>query len=218
VNLSLNLLIVQLGVLFLPGLIWARLHATYAAKVKPSEIEFFLHAFMFGLTVYGAEFIIFVLLGRHFVMADLADAGTKPVVTLQIVYELLWAIVIGFVLAIVWLYFSTYKLLTIALQKIGATKKFGDEDIWDFTLNSRDAAVEYVHFRDFENGYVYAGWVSAFSETDKIREVVLLDVIAYNLEGQELYTMPRMYIARSPENMTIEFPFEKKGDQDGENS
>lgn len=58
---------------------------------------------------------------------------------------------------------------------IKATKTYGDEDVWDFTFNSSDAAVEYVHFRDFANRIVYAGGVREFSETDKLRELVLRD-------------------------------------------
>ena len=187
----------------------------YAAKVKPSEIEFVLRAVLFGLTVYAVEFILFTLLGWPFTLVDLADAATKEVVTAQVAHEVLWALGISVILAVTWLYVSTYKIFTRFLQMIGATRKYGDEDVWDFTFNAREAAVEYVHVRDFENGYVYAGWVNTFSETDKLRELVLLDVIVYDLAGIEKYTMPRMYLARSPENMNIEFPYVKNGANDG---
>jgi hypothetical protein len=99
-------------------------------------------------------------------------------------------------------------LLTRFLQLIGATKKYGDEDVWDFTFNSRDTAVEYVHVRDFANQCVYAGWVNTFSETDRLRELVLLDVIVYDFDGQELYRVPRLYLARAPDSIHIEFPYD----------
>lgn len=66
-----------------------------------------------------------------------------------------------------------------------------------------------MHVRDFANGYLYAGWVNIFSETDRLRELVLLNVIVYDLNGTELYQVPRLYIARPQENMHIEFPYTK---------
>ena len=213
--MKIDLLILQLAVIFLPGIVWARLDASYAAKVKPSEVEFFLRAFLFGITTYAVEFLLFAALGWQFKMADLTDAPTKEVVSGDILHEVLWALGIGCVLAIVWLYISRYKLLTQFLQLINATKKYGDEDVWDFTFNSRDVAVEYIHFRDFENECVYAGWVNTFSETDKLRELVLLDVIVYNFEGIELYKTPRVYLARSPESIHIEFPYGQADKSEG---
>jgi Family of unknown function (DUF6338) len=205
--MKIDLLILQLAVIFLPGIIWARLDASYAAKVKPTEGEFFLRAFLFGITIYAVEFLVFAALGWPFKMADLADAATKEIVGQDVLHEVLWALGIGLVLSVLWLYFTRYKLLTRFLQWIRATKKYGDEDVWDFTFNSKEVAVEYVHFRDFDNQCVYAGWVNTFSETDKLRELVLLDVIVYDFEGTELYTIPRLYLARSPEKIHIEFPY-----------
>lgn len=91
-------------------------------------------------------------------------------------------------------------------SKIPVHKKYGDEDVWDFTFNSSDVETEYVHFRDFEHQLVYAGWVNAFSETNKLRELVLRDVIVYNFDGEEFYRTPLLYLARAPENIHIEFP------------
>lgn len=202
-----DFLILQLAVIFLPGIVWARLDASYAAKIKPSEGQFFLGAFLFGLTTYAVEFVIFTAMGRPFLMAALADAGTREVVSRDILLEVVWALLIGIVLSIVWLYAARYKLLTRFLQRIGATRKFGDEDVWDYTFNSKDVAVEYVHFRDFESECVYAGWVNTFSETDRVRELVLLDVVISNFDGQELYRTPRLYLARPPDAIHIEFPY-----------
>jgi hypothetical protein len=134
--MKLDLLILQLAVLFVPGLIWARLDVRYAMKSKPSDTEFFLRAFQFGLVSYGATFVLYSALGWPFTLVDLADAGTRPVVSSAIVHEILWAIGIGLFLSIVWIYAATYKWLTRFLQKIRATKIYGDEDVWDYTLNS----------------------------------------------------------------------------------
>lgn len=63
-----------------------------------------------------------------------------------------------------------------------------------------------MHVRDFENEFVYAGGVNSFFETDKLRELVVLDVIVYDFEATKLYDIPRLHLARAPENIHIEFP------------
>jgi hypothetical protein len=124
---------------------------------------------------------------------------------------MLWATCIGTILAILWIYGATYKVLWNILNIIKASKRYGDEDVWDFTLNSREPVVEYAHFRDFANELVYAGWVSTFSETDKLRELVLRDVQVFNFEGEMQYEVPLIYLARTPENIHIEFPYRGRG-------
>lgn len=92
------------------------------------------------------------------------------------------------------------------MQLIRATKRYGDEDVWDFTFNARDRTVEFVHLRDFDKKIVYAGWVELFSATEKVRELVLHDVKVFDFEGNELFATPRVYIARPMDDIDIEFP------------
>jgi hypothetical protein len=111
------------------------------------------------------------------------------------------------------LYATNWKLLTRFLQCIRATKRYGDEDVWDFTFNSREAEVEYVNVRDFEKEITYSGWVELFSESEKQRELLLRDVIVYDWEGKELFKMARVYLARKSDNIDIEFPYGEKANE-----
>jgi hypothetical protein len=206
-TVKIDILILQLAILFVPGLIWARLDARYALTSKPSEIEFFLRAFLFGVASYVVTFLIYSAFGKDFTIVNLVEAGTQSVVTRPIFFEILAATGIGLLLSIAWIYAANYKLLPQFLQLIRATKKYGDEDVWDFTFNSQIAAVEYVHFRDFENKFVYAGWVRTYSETDKLRELVLRDVEVFDFDGKKQYEVPLLYLARKAENVHIEFPY-----------
>ncbi|MGC8531667.1 MAG: DUF6338 family protein [Acidiphilium sp.] len=206
-ELDLNLLLVQLAVIFLPGIIWERLDARFAAKIKPSTWESLVRTLSFGLVVYTVEFMIYSAFNLHFTTADLTNAKAENVITKPVIFEIVGALPLSLGLATVWLYAARHKWISRFLQKIGATKKFGDEDVWDYTFNSSIPDVEYVHVRDFANGYLYAGWVNIFSETDRLRELVLLNVIVYDLNGVEQYQVPRLYIARPQENMHIEFPY-----------
>jgi hypothetical protein len=205
--MELSLLALQIAIIFLPGLIWARLDATYGLKSRPSDTEFFMRAFMFGLVSYAVTFVAFALVGRPFKVLDFAAQGNAPLVTSAIAYEIIAATGASFLLAVLWLYITNYKLLTRFLQAIGATKTYGDEDVWDFTFNSQKAAVEYVHFRDFANRLVYAGWVNTFSETERLRELVLSKARLYDFDGNLLFETPLLYLARNPENVHVEFPY-----------
>lgn len=109
--------------------------------------------------------------------------------------------------AIIWLYAANYKWLTRVLKRIGATKRYGDEDVWEFMFNSGRAEVEYVHLRDFDKKLAFAGWVEAWSESERQRELVLKDVIVYDFEGNQLFETPRVYLARRADNIDIEFPY-----------
>jgi hypothetical protein len=53
---------------------------------------------------------------------------------------------------------------------------------------------------------VFAGSVTTFSETGRLRELVLRDVEVFDFEGVLLYDVPLMYVARKPEDIHIEFP------------
>ncbi len=217
--MKVDVLVLQLAILFLPGLIWAGLDARYVLQSKPSDSEFFLRAFLFGLASYAITFIIYSLCGQSFTIVVIENIGThNDVVTPSIFKEVLVATAISFILAVLWIYAASYKLLWNFLRLIRATKRYGDEDVWDFTLNSRETAVEYIHFRDFENKLVYAGWVSTFSETDKLRELVLYNVQVFDFDGEMQYEVPLLYLARKPENIHIEFPYRTKLPPDtGEN-
>jgi hypothetical protein len=159
------------------------------------------------MVTYAVTFLIFTALGRPFAVLKFDAQANSTLVTGPIAWEVIWAIVVSFVLSVIWLYVTNYKILTRLLQFIKATKTYGDEDVWDFTFNSSQAAVEYVHYRDFENKVVYSGWVNTFSETDKLRELVLRDAQVFDFEGQKLFEVPLLYLARKPDSIHLEFPY-----------
>lgn len=117
------------------------------------------------------------------------------------------ASIVALACAIFWLYATNYKWLTIFLQWIGSTKRYGDEDAWEYMFNSGRAEVEYIHLRDFDKKLAYAGWVEVWSDSEKQRELVLRDVIVYDFEGKKLFETARVYLARKADNIDIEFPY-----------
>jgi hypothetical protein len=73
--MKIDVVIIQIAIIFLPGLIWAGLDSRYALKSKSSEFQYTLRAFLFGLASYTVTFGIYALLGWPFNLADLSGAA-----------------------------------------------------------------------------------------------------------------------------------------------
>lgn len=202
-----DLFLLQIAIIFIPGLIWARVDARYGMRTRPSQSEFLIATLMYGLITYAVTYIIYSAVGNNFSPLSLKTDDTQSLFIKQLADEVLVSIPVAVTLSIIWLYITNKKVTARILQNIGATKTYGDEDVWDFTFNSKDASVEYIHFKDLENDFVYAGWVNTFSESGQQRELLLRDVKVYTLStAEELYEVPYLYIARNKEHILIEFP------------
>jgi hypothetical protein len=199
-----DIFFLQLAIIFLPGIIWERIDTQYGLKRPPAQFDILRRSFVFGLILYTLTYGLYLIIGRPFDYVEPKKDSTF--LAASFFDEIAVASFLSLITSTLWLYISRFKVLTRFMQKIKATKRFGDEDVWDFTFNSDSANVEYVHLRDFDKEIVYSGWVEAFSETDKIRELVLRDVKVFNFEGVELFDTPRVYIARPMDNIDIEFP------------
>ena len=205
-----DLFFFQLIIIFIPGIIWERLDAQFGPSKIIQQWDILRRTFIFGLAAYVVTFCIYWFLSwfitdLNFQLFKFAkDTEFLDGSSIKLIFA---ASVVSIGCSVVWLYASTYKLPTRLLQRMKATRRYGDEDVWDFTFNSGRPEVEYIHLRDFEKKITYAGWVEAFSETEKQRELRLRDVIVYDFEGAVLFETPRVYLARKMDNIDIEFPY-----------
>ena len=182
-----------------------KIHTKFGAKGEVTQFDMILNAFLFGIIAYGVLYIIYWKYGIPMHVVAL-DVDSKKLFQPELFIDIFAATGIAIVLSILHLY-GNYKLFTRFVQAIKATKTFGDEDVWDFVFNASSlSTVDYLHFRDFENRVVYAGYVNLFSESGQLRELVLRDVIVYDFDGEEMYKVARMYLARERDNIHIEFP------------
>ena len=208
-----DLFFFQLVIIFIPGIVWERIDAKYGKDRSKQQWEIVRRTFMFGLFAYFITYVGFALTGNDFKLFDLKKDATF--LDREAFKAILIASGVALVAAIVWLYATNYKWLTRFLHWIRATKRYGDEDVWDFIFNSGRAEVEYLNIRDFDKKITYAGYVESFSESEKQRELVLRDVVAYDFDGREIFRTPRMYLARKADNIDIEFPYQPpKGEID----
>jgi hypothetical protein len=156
----------QLVIVFIPGIIWERFDANYGPNRATQQWDILRRTFVFGLSAYVVTFCIYWFSSFHFtdlnfqVFKFKKDEEFLDAAAIKLIF---YASVVSVICALVSLYAQNYKLLTQFLQWIKATKRYGDEDVWDLTFNSGRAEVEYVHVRDFDKKLTYAGWVEAFS-------------------------------------------------------
>lgn len=208
----------QLVIIFVPGIIWERVDSQYGREHPKEQWDVVRRSFIFGLASYG------LLFGVSWCLAHwLGDFGLRipqlkkeeAFLDAGVFKEIALASLVSLVASIAWLYVTNFKLITRFFQFIRATKRYGDEDIWEFTFNSRRAEVEFVNVRDFDKKLTYTGWVEAFSESEKQRELVLRDVIVYDFDSNVIIETPRVYLARKADNIDIEFPYRATEENDG---
>ena len=206
-----DLALAQLAIVFMPGIIWAYIDASYGAGPRPQQSILLIRAFLFGMATYCTLFLLYSACGKRFGYGSLGSDVVRLDI-FQLKDEISWSIPLSFVLSVGWLYAVRNRLLMKFLQWIGVTRRYGGEDVWSHTLNSGQPHVEYVHFRDLENGYVFAGWIHVYSENENEgrRELLLRDVIVYDEEGAEICRLPNLYISRPNDNIWVEFPYNQE--------
>ena len=211
--MRIDLLFIQLAVVLLPGLIWTQLAATYAMKERPRPAEFVVRAFFFGILTYMVVYFMYGWFGREFSKPLVGDS--QQLLHVDFADEILWSSGAALVFSFVWIYGSTHRWMTRFLNLVGAATTHGREDIWDLTFSRLQAEVEYVHVRDLERGITYAGWVRAYSETGKLRELLLRDAIVWDNTGGNI-EVPLLYLARKDSDLHIEFPYQEEQQEPAE--
>jgi hypothetical protein len=205
VNLNVSSLFFELALIFIPGFIWMKIHSRYGVKGEKTQFDLILNAFIFGVLSYAILYVIYRYQGWSLKLFEL-ESDSRKLIQPEIFPEIIAAVMIAIVGGVLSLYVENHKLFTRFVQRMRATKTYGDEDVWDFVFNSSSRAVNFAHFRDFQQRVTYAGFVEIFSESGQLREIVLRDVIVYDFEQTEMYRVPRLYLARERENIHIEFP------------
>ncbi len=205
--MTVDIALVQLALVFLPGIVWASVHRRFGARTEVSNFDFLLQIFVFGVIAYAVSFVAYATLGAsHPLSAALDDVAEATSVVLPPV-DVLISVAIAAGLGVAFLYVENYKLLTRLLQGIRATRTFGDEDVWDFTFNSALPNFEYAQIRDFERRLTFSGWVLTYSASGETRELVLERAQVHDFEGKLLYDMPYIYLSRPVEDVHVEFPY-----------
>jgi len=202
-----NALVFQVIIILLPGFIWVTLEEMATRTGGWHNYERLIRALFYGIFTYITLYYIYKWCGYEFSSVDIPSAADNVIVNSKHFDEIALSIPVSLIFSAIWSAAKNRKIIIRFLQFILVTKKFGDEDVWDYLFNSGDAAIEYVHFRDFESKWVYCGWVKSFSDDQDLREIYMRDVIVYDFDGNIVSEAPNMYLSRKSDSINLEFPF-----------
>ena len=125
------------------------------------------------------------------------------------IYDVLFASGASVILAIALSYMHKYKLWNKFAQIIRASNRYGDEDVFNFMLDSNPESINgrWIYIRDHKLNLLYYGYASVWSEAKEKREIVLMDVDVYSNDNAILlYSTDKVYISRNDDDITIEIP------------
>ena len=198
-------------VLGLPGIICYFLCHKLIGKPTRSTVESILLVFVYSVLSYtivslvDAGFNAAYGLNFHSEIAQVF-LSTKASVSAIL---LLQAVCAGILLAYILSYLAHYNVPNRIGQKINATKRYGDEDVWQYFHNSPDSEKNegWVMVRDLKADLAYHCYISTWSDTGMDRELVLSDVSVYsNSTGDYLYDARHIYLSRNKDALVIEVP------------
>ncbi len=113
-----DMALAQLELVFLSGIIWANLDATYGTGPKVDKAALALNSFLFGITTYVAAYLLYTLCSKEFTTTVLDGKASIPL--FQFIDEIAVSIPCSFVLAVGWLYSVRYRWVMRFLNRINA--------------------------------------------------------------------------------------------------
>jgi hypothetical protein len=124
-----------------------KIHSRYGFKGEKTQFDLILNAFIFGVLSYAFLYVVYRYKGWSLKLFEL-ESDSKKLIQPEIFPEIIAAVMIA-IGGVLSLYVENHKLFTRFVQKIGATKTYGDEDVWDFVFNSSCARSEFRTFQRF---------------------------------------------------------------------
>jgi hypothetical protein len=87
-------------------------------------------------------------------------------------------------------------------MKFKITCRYGDEDLWEkFQLDNGN---EWMVIRDHKVGLYYFGHILTYSDTERMRELIMKEVSVFTKDGELCYEVDKVYIGRQFDDITIE--------------
>ena len=209
-----NELAITVAVILFPGLIATILADALIVHTKPwDSFRYSVYSFTFGVLSYvGLQIIVWIFGWLNFLnvtflpsLAGKLDIWNfaNPDKRIVDVTEVIAALLVGICASIVTVAIINTKVVIRAANKTRISRKYGDENLFSYFLNSD--AVQWVYVRDIDNNITYKGKVNSFSESENVQELVLDDVTIYDYDSsEERYSVPTVYLSKSFGKFIIE--------------
>ncbi len=208
---DLSLGVVFIAFLSLPGIVGAKVYRELTRKPPSKNWEDFVEVLLFALFSYLVCYPIFVIIS----LITGWDFQVRVLETLtnlketQFVFhwgEILFCCVIGLLLGFVAAFITNRKVIHKLGNLLGASKRYGDEDVWDFFLNSK-ATPSWVYVKDHKLNLLYFAEIAAFSDTGRDRELILENAAVYEIgSAEKLFSRDMIYLSRESFDLTIDIP------------
>ncbi len=206
--MSLSSFLIRIILLVIPGIVASLLYRKLRGRTSRKDWEDYLEILVFSFICHG----VYGLIAYALSMLRKTDDGFAafraftneniPIDT-PVGHAIIWASLIAFPIAFVASYIDYHKVVNKLGKKLRVTKRFGDEDVWDFLNRSPD--IKWVYVRDHKYDLNYFGWIQAWSDPYKEREVLLREVEVFrNSTGEFLYKTDVIYLSRKHDELTVE--------------
>jgi len=200
--------VLRIILLFVPGIIALLIIDRLTSHKSFKIFQWIIYSLLLGFSSYVLYYAIIILLGKIFPDNNYVFYFFNSLIDKNVPLEFSEIILVSglsIIVGIVFVYLINYTVLHWIAQRIKASKKFGDYDVWGYLMNSNQ--INKVIVRDRENDLMYYGRIKAFSDAYVKDELFLKDVKIYrNSDAEKLYEMPGIYISKRRENLILEFP------------
>lgn len=209
-------LVWNLFLLLLPGVISTLMVRYITTHKQYSVFEFVIYSAVLGIGTfvimelfYSLFWIILGLFsssvsiefGLNLSIWNNLFNGQKSLNNYEMFISYLLAIPIGFF----WGILISKKIIIRIFQKWKLTKRYGDDDVWSFYLNSPSA--EWIYLHNKKTNITYFGKIRAYSDSTEKREILLEDVIVYESDTwTEKYQSNAVFLELNNFDFTIESP------------
>jgi hypothetical protein len=208
--------IFQLLILLIPGFICFSIFRKIAVYRRESKKDF---GFYDIIVIIVHSLIICMLydlictLTNFLAKTDYATTLSKLVsVKMYNAVELallcLIAVIAGYLFSVL----ETHKCINKIAMCFRISQYYGDTDVWTSFCASKDVA--WIYVRDHKLNLVYYGLLEQYSDPGEERELIIINVAVFTESGEYCYNSPKMYICRQSNEITLEIPWNGKGEED----
>ncbi len=210
---DIGLSLVYLALLSLPGIVGSKVYRQLTRRASRKNWEDFVEILLLALFSYLVYYVLLVL-GNACLFSD-APLQAKALETVRNIEnkdvvlplgEISLCSLLGVVLGFAAAFLNNSKAITRLGKFLGITKRYGDEDIWEFFHNSKNFP-SWAYVKDHNLGLLYFAQIAAFSDSGKERELILENVDAYDIvSGEKRFSRDVVYLSRGRFDLTIEIP------------
>lgn len=195
----------------LPGIVASYFIAKLTGVKAESAIAQVLTVFVLSVTSYSllvlgdASYRLYSVGTFTSALADVILAKNRNVPLTQLGLAIVASMVLSYVLS----YAYRHNVINRIGQRIRATNRYGDEDVWHYFHNVPDEQKNngWLFVRDLKANLSYHCNIATWSDTGMDRELILSDVSVFtNDTGEYLYKCAHLYLCRNKDDLTIEVP------------